>query len=107
MQAKSTSTCEGMTTMNKHYDYIVVGAGLFGSVVACEAVKRGKRVLVIERRGHLGGNCWTRNIDGINVHEYGAHIFRTSRRDVWDYIRQFADFNHFVNSPIARYHGRI
>ena len=107
MQAKSTSTCEGMTIMNKHYDYIVVGAGLFGSVVACEAVKRGKRVLVIERRGHLGGNCWTRNIDGINVHEYGAHIFRTSRRDIWDYIRQFADFNHFVNSPIALYHGKV
>ena len=89
------------------YDWIVVGAGLFGSVFAHEAKKRGNKVLVIDRRGHIGGNCWTRNEDGINVHEYGAHIFRTSRRDVWDYIRQFAEFNHFVNSPIALYHGKV
>lgn len=89
------------------YDYVVVGAGLFGAVFAHEAAGRGKRVLVVERRRHIGGNCWTRSEDGINVHEYGAHIFRTSRRDIWDYIRQFAEFNHFVNSPVALYRGRV
>ena len=88
-------------------NFIIVGSGLFGSVIAYEMRKRGKSVLVIERRGHIGGNCWTRNVDGINVHEYGAHIFRTSRKDIWDYIRQFAEFNHFVNSPIAKYHGKV
>lgn len=90
-----------------NFDYVIVGAGLFGATVARELAYLGKRVLVIERRKHIGGNCWTRNVDGINVHEYGAHIFRTSRKDIWDYIRQFADFNHFVNSPIAVYHGRV
>ncbi len=93
--------------MINEYDLVIVGAGLFGSVFAHEARKLGKRVLVIERRGHVGGNCWTRNVDGINVHEYGAHIFRTSRKDIWDHIRQFAEFNHFVNSPIAMYHGKV
>lgn len=93
--------------MNINYDWIVVGSGLFGSVFAHKAVHSGKNVLVIERRKHIGGNCWTRNVDGINVQEYGAHIFRTSRKDIWDYIRQFAEFNHFVNSPIAIYHGRM
>ena len=89
------------------FDCVIVGAGLFGVTLACELTHVGKRVLVIERRRHIGGNCWTRNEDGINVHEYGAHIFRTSRKDIWDYIRQFADFNHFVNSPIALYHGKV
>lgn len=89
------------------FDYLVVGAGLYGSVFAHEMRKRGKSVLVVDRRSHVGGNCYTETIDGINVHIYGAHIFRTSRRDIWDYIRQFADFNHFVNSPIANYHGKI
>ena len=89
------------------YDYLVVGAGLYGSVFAYEMRRRGKTVLVVDRRSHIGGNCYTETIDGINVHMYGAHIFRTSRRDIWDYIRQFADFNHFVNSPIANYHGKI
>lgn len=93
--------------MKHQYNYLVVGAGLFGSVFAYEMCKRGKSVLVIDRRKHIGGNCWTRSEDGINVHEYGAHIFRTSRKDIWDYVRQFAEFNHFVNSPIANYHGRI
>ena len=88
-------------------DYIIVGAGLFGATMAYELSHAGKRVLVVERRRHIGGNCWTRNVDGINVHEYGAHIFRTSRKDIWDYVRQFADFNHFVNSPIAMSHGKI
>ena len=90
-----------------NYDLIVVGAGLFGSVVACEARRNGLRVLVLDRRPTIGGNCYTEDIDGINVHKYGAHIFRTSRKDVWDYIRKFADFNHFVNSPLAKYHGRV
>ena len=85
----------------------VVGAGLFGAVVAHEAAKRGMKVTVVDRRRHVGGNCYTRNEDGINVHVYGAHIFRTSRRDIWDYVRSFADFNHYVNSPIALYHGKV
>lgn len=87
-------------------EFVIVGSGLFGAVVAHEMRKYGKSVLVIDRRTHIGGNCWTRDVGGINVHEYGAHIFRTSRKDIWDYIRQFAEFNHFVNSPIARYHGK-
>lgn len=89
------------------YDIVVIGSGLFGAVVAHEAQKCGKRVLVVEKRGHVGGNCFTENIDGINVHTYGAHIFRTARRDVWDYVRQFAEFNHFVNAPVAKYHGQM
>lgn len=89
------------------YDWLVVGAGLFGSTVACELRKRGKSVAVVDRRSHIGGNCYTNDVDGINVHFYGAHIFRTGRKEIWDYIRQFAEFNHFVNSPIANYHGRI
>lgn len=91
----------------KRYDIIVVGAGLFGAVVAWEAVKRGKRVLVVEKRKHIGGNCYTECVDGINVHVYGPHIFRTSRKEIWEYIRRFAEFNHFINSPIAKYHGKI
>ena len=91
----------------ERYDLVVVGAGLFGATVAHEAAARGKRVLVVDRRRHIGGNCYTRNEDGINVHVYGAHIFRTSRRDIWGYIRGFADFNHYVNSPIAIYHGKV
>lgn len=89
------------------YDYLIVGAGLYGAVFAHEMAKAGKRVLVVDRRRHIGGNCYTENIDGINVHKYGAHIFRTSSKEVWDYIRQFAEFNHFVNSPIANYHGKL
>ena len=89
------------------FDHLVVGAGLYGSVFAHEMRKRGKSVLVIDRRDHVGGNCYTENVDGINVHKYGAHIFRTSRKDVWEYVRQFVEFNHFVNSPIACYHGRV
>lgn len=89
------------------YDFLIIGSGLFGSVVAHEMYRRGKSVLILDRRSHIGGNCYTKEIDGINVHEYGAHIFRTSRKDIWDYIRQFAEFNHFVNSPIALYHGKV
>ena len=87
------------------YDYLVVGAGLFGAVFAHEAIRRGLRVLVLDKRSHIGGNCYTENVDGINVHKYGAHIFRTSRKDIWDYVGQFAEFNNFVNSPMALYHG--
>jgi len=88
-------------------DLTVVGAGLFGAVVTYGASKAGKRVLVVDRRPHVGGNCYTENVDGINSHTYGAHIFRTSRKEIWDYIHQFAEFNHFVNSPIALYHDKV
>lgn len=90
-----------------NYDYLIVGAGFFGAVVARELCDRGKAVLVVDKRKHIGGNCYTENIDGINVHSYGAHIFRTSRKDIWDYVRRFAEFNHFVNSPVAKYHGTL
>lgn len=85
------------------YDYLVVGAGLFGSVFACEANKRGKKCLVIDRRPHIGGNVYTSNIEGVNVHMYGAHIFHTSDSKVWNYVNRFAEFNNYVNCPIARY----
>ncbi|WGE89334.1 UDP-galactopyranose mutase [Actinobacillus arthritidis] len=89
------------------YDYLIVGAGLFGSIFAHEATKRGKKCLVIEKRDHIGGNCYTQNVEGINVHKYGAHIFHTSNKMVWDYIQQFAEFNRFTNSPVARYKDEL
>jgi len=89
------------------YDYLIVGAGLYGATFAYEATKTGKKCLVLERRDHIGGNCYSENWDGIQVHKYGAHIFRTAKKAVWDYITQFAQFNHFVNCPIANYKGRI
>lgn len=89
------------------YDYLIVGSGLFGSVFAHEMNKAGKKVLVIERRDHIGGNIHTRRIADINVHWYGPHIFHTSNKEVWDYINQFATFNNFVNSPLANYEGRL
>ncbi len=85
------------------YDYLIVGSGLFGAVCAYELKNRGKRCLVLEKRGHIGGNIYTEKIEGINVHKYGAHIFHTSEKEVWEYVNRFAEFNHFVNSPIARY----
>ena len=85
------------------YDYLIVGSGLFGAVCACELKKRGKRCLVIERRPHIGGNVYTETIEGIQVHKYGAHIFHTSDKEIWEYINRFAEFNNFVNQPIARY----
>ena len=91
----------------KKYDYLIVGAGLFGSIFAHEAAKRGKKCLVIEKRDHIGGNCYTQNIEGINVHKYGAHIFHTSNKVVWNYIQQFAEFNRFTNSPVARYKDEL
>ena len=89
------------------YDYLIVGAGLFGSVFAYEAGKRGKKCLVVEKRDHIGGNIYTYEADGINIHKYGAHIFHTSDKKIWDYVNQFASFNNFVNSPIANYKGEI
>lgn len=89
------------------YDYLIVGAGLFGSVFAYEAKKRGKTCLVIDKRDHIGGNVYTEDIEGINVHKYGAHIFHTNDKQIWDYINQFAVFNRYTNSPIANYHGEI
>ena len=88
------------------YDYLIVGAGLFGSVFCNQAVSKGKRCLVIDKRNHIGGNCYTENIDGINVHKYGPHIFHTSNKEVWDYINKFAAFRSFQNAPIAVYKGQ-
>ncbi len=89
------------------YDYLIVGSGLFGSVFAHEAAKKGKRCLVIDRREHLGGNIYCEEKDSIRIHTYGAHIFHTSNKQVWDYVNQFAEFNHYVNSPVANYKGEI
>lgn len=89
------------------YDYLVVGAGLYGSIFACEANKRGKKVLVIDKRNNIAGNVYCENIEGINVHKYGAHIFHTNSDKVWKYINKFASFNRFTNSPIANYKGEI
>ncbi len=89
------------------YDYLIVGSGLFGSVFAYEAKKRGKKVLVIDKRNHIGGNVYCENIEGINVHKYGAHIFHTSNKEIWSYVNQFCEFNNYINSPIANYNGEI
>ena len=89
------------------YDYLIVGSGLYGSICAYELNKKGYKVLVLEKRSHIGGNIYTKNIEGINVHEYGAHIFHTSNKEVWDYINQFAEFNNYINSPIARYKNEL
>lgn len=89
------------------YDYLIVGAGLYGAVFAHEATKRGKKCLVIDKRAHVGGNIYCENIEGINVHKYGAHIFHTSNKEIWDYVNKFVEFNNFVNSPIANYRGEI
>jgi UDP-galactopyranose mutase len=87
--------------------YLVVGAGLFGATFAYEAAKRGNEVKVIEKRDHIAGNIYTEEVDGIQVHKYGAHIFHTNKKDIWEYVHQFADFNRYTNSPIANYHGEI
>lgn len=89
------------------YDYLVVGAGLSGAVFANAAKQAGKSVLVIDRREHIAGNVYTEEVDGINVHKYGAHIFHTSKKDVWNYVNRFAEFNNYINSPIANYHGKM
>ena len=93
--------------MDKKYDYLIVGSGLFGAIFAYEAKKRGKECLVIERRDHIAGNIYCENVHGINVHKYGAHIFHTSNRAVWDYINQFAEFNNYINSPVAVYKDEL
>jgi UDP-galactopyranose mutase len=90
-----------------NYDYLIVGAGLFGSVFALEAKKAGKKVLVIDKRKHIAGNIYTEKVDGINVHKFGAHIFHTDNKDTWDYINQFSDFNNYVNSPVANYRDEL
>lgn len=89
------------------YDYLIVGAGLFGAVFAHEANKKGKKCLVIDKRAHIGGNIYTEDVEGIAVHRYGAHIFHTSNREVWEYVQQFAEFNRYTNSPVANFHGEI
>lgn len=91
----------------KKYDYLVVGAGLFGAVFAHEAAKKGKKCLVIDKRNHIGGNIYTESIEGINVHKYGAHIFHTSDKEIWDYVNQFAEFNQYINSPVAIYKDEL
>lgn len=89
------------------YDYVIVGAGLYGSICAYELNKAGYKVLVIDKRNHIGGNIYTEKVNDINVHKYGAHIFHTSNKEIWDYINQFAEFNNYINSPIANYKGEI
>ena len=89
------------------YDYLIVGSGLFGAVFAYEMKKRGKKVLVIDKREHIAGNIYTESLLGINVHKYGAHIFHTSDKKIWNYVNQFAEFNNYINSPIARYHDEL
>lgn len=89
------------------YDYLIVGAGLFGAVFAHEAAKKGKKCLVLDRRDHIGGNIYTEKVEGIQVHKYGAHIFHTSNKEVWEYVNQFAEFNHYINSPIAIYKDEL
>ena len=89
------------------YDYLIVGAGLFGSIFAREAADRGKKVLVIDKRPHIGGNIYTEDIEGIQVHKYGAHIFHTNSKKAWDYVNRFAEFNRYTNSPVANYNGEL
>ncbi len=89
------------------YDYLIVGAGLFGAVFAYEATKKGKKCLVIDKRDHIAGNIYTKETENINVHQYGAHIFHTSDRKIWDYVNSFADFNNYINSPVAVYKDEL
>jgi UDP-galactopyranose mutase len=89
------------------YDYLIIGAGLYGSVFAHEATKKGKKCLIVDKRNHIAGNIYTESIEGINVHKYGAHIFHTSNKRVWDYVNSFVEFNRFTNSPVANYQGKL
>jgi UDP-galactopyranose mutase len=93
--------------MEKEYDYLIVGAGLYGAIFAHEATKRGKKCLVIDKRDHIGGNIYTKSVEGINVHTYGAHIFHTSNKKIWDYVNSFVEFNRYTNSPVANYNGEL
>ena len=92
--------------MNKQYDYLIVGAGIYGASFTCMAHRHGKRCLVIDKRNHLGGNIYCENIEGINVHKYGAHIFHTSNKKVWEFVNSIVEFNRYTNSPIANYKGK-
>lgn len=96
-----------MKHLDTIYDYLIVGSGLFGSIFAYEATKRGKKCLVIDKREHIGGNIYCENKEGINIHKYGAHIFHTNNKEVWDYVNQFVEFNNYINSPVANYRGEI
>ncbi|MBR6156650.1 MAG: NAD(P)-binding protein, partial [Lachnospiraceae bacterium] len=89
------------------YDYLVIGAGLYGAIFAHEAKKAGKKVLVIERRDHIAGNVYSEEVEGIQVHKYGAHIFHTSNKKVWNYVQQFTEMNRYTNSPVARYKDEL
>lgn len=89
------------------YDFLLVGSGLFNAIFAREAAKQGKKCLVIEKRNHIGGNLYCENIEGINVHKYGAHIFHTSDKKVWEYVNELCEFNHYINSPLARYKDKV
>ncbi|WP_077329085.1 UDP-galactopyranose mutase [Virgibacillus siamensis] len=89
------------------YDYLIVGSGLFGSTFAYEAHKRGKKCLVIDKRDHIGGNVYCEDVEGVNVHKYGAHIFHTNNKEIWEYVNQFVEFNRYTNSPVANYKGEI
>lgn len=89
------------------YDYLIVGSGLFGAVFAQQMTENGKSCVIIEKRSHLGGNIYCKEVEGITVHEYGAHIFHTSDKKVWNYVNQFIEFNNYINSPIANYYGEI
>jgi len=89
------------------YDYLIVGSGLFGATFAHQATRQGKKCLVIDKRSHLGGNVYCENVEGINVHKYGAHIFHTNNKEVWDFVNTIVPFNRYTNSPIANYHGKL
>ncbi|MCY7754069.1 UDP-galactopyranose mutase [Bacillus haynesii] len=93
--------------MKPKYDFLIVGAGLYGAVFAHEVKKAGKSCLIIDKRGHIAGNIYTEKVEDIQVHKYGAHIFHTSNKKIWDYVNQFTEFNRYINSPIANYHGEI
>ena len=96
-----------MVSSHKKYDYLIVGSGLFGATFAYRLNRLGKRVLVIEKRNHLGGNVYCEKIDGISVHKYGAHIFHTNNKQVWDFVNSLVKFNGYINSPIANYNGKL
>ena len=110
MQSRAEETNQGQFNIgrrNNMYDYLIVGTGLYGAVFAREAMDAGRKVLVIDKRAHIAGNVYTERIEGINVHKYGAHIFHTNNKEVWDYVGRFAEFNRFTNSPVANYKGEL
>lgn len=98
---------ESFEKPKKPYDYLIVGAGLYGAVFASEMTKKGKRCLVIDKRDHIGGNVYTKDVDGIQVHQYGAHIFHTSDKQVWNYVNKLTEFNNYINSPVAVYKDEL